>query len=138
MSHPAPTPALPGLDTGTLSPANRPALAAPTVAEARAAALGAIRGMALTWRQDGAVQVRPIAEQLRIGRSVTAEVRLEDPWTSRRHALIRPDGEHLAICDDGSLNGVFVEGERVQVQAALRPGDVLTVGVTELRVVDLP
>jgi pSer/pThr/pTyr-binding forkhead associated (FHA) protein len=138
MSHPATTPA--GLDVRTAahSAADRSALPAPTAAEARAAGLDGIRGPALTWRQDGTVHVRPIAEQLRVGRSLTADVRIEDPWTSRRHALIRRTGDKLAVCDDGSLNGVFINGERVRVQADLRDGDVVTVGVTELRVVDLP
>jgi DNA-directed RNA polymerase subunit RPC12/RpoP len=53
-------------------------------------------------------------EWTRIGRSLAADVRFDDPTVSRRHALIvrQPDG--LRVLDDRSLNGVFVNGERVE------------------------
>jgi hypothetical protein len=49
----------------------------------------------------------------RIGRSVAAQIRFDDPTVSRRHALVvrQPNGFH--ILDDRSLNGVFVNGQRV-------------------------
>jgi predicted nucleic acid-binding Zn-ribbon protein len=52
-------------------------------------------------------------EWTRIGRSLAADVRFDDPTVSRRHALIvrQPDG--VRILDDRSLNGVFVNGERI-------------------------
>ena len=53
-------------------------------------------------------------EWTRIGRSLAADIRFDDPTVSRRHALIvrQPDG--LRVLDDRSLNGVFVNGERVE------------------------
>jgi predicted nucleic acid-binding Zn-ribbon protein len=64
----------------------------------------------------------------RIGRSVTAEVRLDDPSVSRRHALVVAEpGKDLRILDDRSLNGVFVNGEAVE-WGALADGDELTIG----------
>ncbi len=64
----------------------------------------------------------------RIGRSVAADVRLDDPSVSRRHALIvsEPD-QSLRVLDDRSLNGVFVNGELVE-WGKLDDGDELTVG----------
>lgn len=64
----------------------------------------------------------------RIGRSVSADVRLDDPSVSRRHALVvsEPD-EALRVLDDRSLNGVFVNGELVE-WGKLADGDELTVG----------
>lgn len=64
----------------------------------------------------------------RIGRSVAADVRLDDPSVSRRHALIvsEPDAS-LRILDDRSLNGVFVNGEQVE-WGKLADGDQLTIG----------
>jgi hypothetical protein len=50
----------------------------------------------------------------RIGRSLAAEVRLDDPTISRRHALIVRGPDGLRVLDDRSLNGVFVNGERVE------------------------
>ncbi|HVQ57580.1 MAG TPA: FHA domain-containing protein [Solirubrobacterales bacterium] len=64
----------------------------------------------------------------RIGRSATADLRLDDPTVSRRHVLIVAEpGKALRVLDDRSLNGVFVNGEAVE-WASLRDGDELTVG----------
>jgi pSer/pThr/pTyr-binding forkhead associated (FHA) protein len=71
----------------------------------------------------------------RIGRSPTADIRLDDPTVSRRHALIvsRPSGR-LSVLDDRSLNGVFVNGERVE-WSELCDGDELGIGRYRLHVV---
>lgn len=64
----------------------------------------------------------------RIGRSVTADIRLDDPSVSRRHALIVSEpGEPLRVLDDRSLNGVFINGDLVE-WGKLADGDELTVG----------
>lgn len=64
----------------------------------------------------------------RIGRSPTADLRLDDPSVSRRHALVVAEpGKPLRVLDDRSLNGVFVNGETVE-WAPLRDGDELAVG----------
>jgi hypothetical protein len=64
----------------------------------------------------------------RIGRSPNADLRLNDPSVSRRHALIVAEpGKPLRILDDRSLNGVFVNGETVE-WGPLRDGDELGVG----------
>ena len=64
----------------------------------------------------------------RIGRSGAADVRLDDPTVSRRHALVvLTDGGDLRALDDRSLNGLLVNGERVE-WAALRDGDELEIG----------
>ena len=66
-----------------------------------------------------------------IGRDETADVGLDDPGISRRHAEVRVtiDGPHFvtAIRDLGSTNGTFVNGERVTSQH-VEPGDRLTLG----------
>jgi hypothetical protein len=64
----------------------------------------------------------------RIGRSLTADLRLHGPSVSRRHALIVAEpGKALRILDDRSLNGVFLNGETVE-WAPLRDGDELAIG----------
>ena len=64
----------------------------------------------------------------RIGRSVIADVRLDDPSVSRRHALIVFEaGEPLRVLDDRSLNGVFVNGEETE-WGRLGDGDELAIG----------
>jgi FHA domain/Zinc-ribbon containing domain len=64
----------------------------------------------------------------RIGRSVAADLRLDDPSVSRRHALVvsEPD-EPLRVLDDRSLNGVRVNGELVE-WGKLADGDELEIG----------
>lgn len=78
---------------------------------------------------DGDVQVLPLdAGWNRLGRSLAADVRLDDPTVSRRHALIFCDEVAGArVLDDRSLNGVFVNGERIEL-SELRDGDELAIG----------
>ncbi|AKT50833.1 FhaA domain-containing protein [Arsenicicoccus sp. oral taxon 190] len=68
-----------------------------------------------------------------IGRDGVADIVLDDPGISRRHAEIRVhhDGPHLvgSIRDLGSTNGTFVEGHRVTSQR-LADGDRVTIGRT--------
>jgi len=66
-------------------------------------------------------------EWTRIGRSLAADLRFDDPTVSRRHALIvhHPDG--VRLLDDRSLNGVFVNGERIDGRL-LEDGDEIIVG----------
>ena len=64
----------------------------------------------------------------RIGRSVAADIRLDDPSVSRRHALIVSEpGESLRVLDDRSLNGILVNGDVVE-WGGLEDGDELTIG----------
>lgn len=64
----------------------------------------------------------------RIGRSVAADVRLDDPSVSRRHALVVSEpNEALRVLDDRSLNGVFVNGNLVE-WGKLADGDELAIG----------
>jgi hypothetical protein len=104
------------------SPEDRQAL----LAEARELAEAA--GEYLAWREGDTVRIAGLdREWTRIGRSLAADVRFDDPTVSRRHALIvrQPDG--VRVLDDRSLNGVFVNGERVEWRE-LHDGDEILVG----------
>jgi hypothetical protein len=72
----------------------------------------------------------------RIGRSGSADVRLEDATVSRRHALVvlTEEGDLRAL-DDRSLNGLFVNGSQVE-WAQLHDGDELEVGCFRIHVVE--
>jgi FHA domain-containing protein len=78
---------------------------------------------------DGELRIFPIERGwTRIGRSLTADMRIDDPSVSRRHALIVAEpGKTLRVLDDRSLNGVFVNGETIE-WGPLREGDQLTIG----------
>ncbi len=80
--------------------------------------------------EDGErARVVPLQEGwTRVGRSLSAHLRVDDPTVSRRHALIYRDAEGARVLDDRSLNGVFRNGERVELSEQLKDGDTITVG----------
>jgi pSer/pThr/pTyr-binding forkhead associated (FHA) protein len=91
----------------------------------------------IAFESDDEVSVIRVPEGwTRIGRSASAEIRLDDPTVSRRHAVIvrTPEGELRAL-DDRSLNGVFVNGDPVE-WSALSDGDELAIGRYRLYVID--
>jgi len=99
---------------------------AAVVAEARRQLPGT--GQFLAWQDGRDVRIAALErEWTRVGRSLAADVRFDDPTVSRRHALIvrQPDG--VRVLDDRSLNGVFVNGERVEWRV-LEDGDEIVVG----------
>lgn len=90
----------------------------------------------LAYRDDEAVHVLPLHGTLtRIGRSPTAHILLDDPTVSRRHAMIALDDGVLTVFDDRSLNGVYLNGERVE-QATLADGDEVVIGCVHLFVIE--
>lgn len=70
-----------------------------------------------------------------VGRGADADVRINDPGVSRRHAKVRvvPKGDSLAmdIVDLGSTNGVVLNGKRVQ-QAPVGEGSRIELGRTRM------
>jgi hypothetical protein len=72
-----------------------------------------------------------------IGRGSEADLRINDPGISRRHAQIRvnPAGPRMQIdiIDLGSTNGILVNGQRVQ-QAVLQEGSRIEIGSTRMLV----
>ena len=106
---------------------------APTVEEREALIVEAREridgpGQFLAW--DDGDQVRIVSlerEWTRVGRSLAADVRFDDPTVSRRHALIVRQADGVRVLDDRSLNGVFVNGERVEWRV-LQDGDEIVVG----------
>jgi predicted nucleic acid-binding Zn-ribbon protein len=85
-------------------------------------------GQYLAWADGDQVRVVSLdREWTRVGRSLAADVRFDDPTVSRRHALIVRQADGVRVLDDRSLNGVFVNGERVEWRV-LRDGDEIVVG----------
>ena len=56
-----------------------------------------------------------------IGRAPDAEIRIESPKVSRRHARITVDGDTAVVEDLGSKNGTFVDDPRVDRPDTARP-----------------
>lgn len=80
--------------------------------------------------------LRLAGEVVHIGRRPEADVFIDDPTISRRHAVLVMRESHAVILDDRSLNGVLVNGERVS-EAVLQDGDQIVLGRVELRYVDV-
>jgi hypothetical protein len=64
-----------------------------------------------------------------LGRSRDADVQIEDPNVSRRHAEIVQEGSTYWLVDLGSTNGIEVGGRRVQ-RSRLDDGSRFTIGET--------
>ena len=85
-------------------------------------------GQFLAYDDGGEVKIVALErEWTRVGRSLAADVRFDDPTVSRRHALIVRQADGVRVLDDRSLNGVFVNGERVEWRV-LTDGDEIVVG----------
>jgi serine protease Do len=78
----------------------------------------------------------PVAGELSLGRE-NADVVVDDPEMSRRHAVVRRVDGALEISDTNSANGTFVNGSRIEGGRRLAHGDSIRVGSTVLTV-DLP
>jgi hypothetical protein len=94
-------------------------------------------GQYLVFHEGGETKVVALRrEWTRIGRSLAADVRLDDPTISRRHALIVRGPDGLRVMDDRSLNGVFVNDQRVEWRT-LRDDDEIVVGRYRLHFLDV-
>src|SRR5204863_5597221 len=78
--------------------------------------------------------IHPVLGSLTVGRSMACDIVLPDEAVSRSHAAFRVDGQTLVVEDLGSSNGTLVNGEPIDSPCRLAPGDVVTVGATELEI----
>jgi hypothetical protein len=105
------------------------------LADARRALVRA--GDYLAFEDDQRVRVVPLQDGwTRVGRSLSAHVRFDDPTVSRRHALVYRDEDGARVLDDRSLNGVFRNGERIEL-SELEDGDEIAIGRFRLFFVSL-
>ena len=65
--------------------------------------------------------------EIRIGRHPEADILLDDVTVSRRHALVTSSADAVVLTDQGSLNGSYVAGERVDSHP-LADGDEIQIG----------
>jgi class 3 adenylate cyclase/energy-coupling factor transporter ATP-binding protein EcfA2 len=86
---------------------------------------------------DGPLAGRRLSLELQdtfvLGRA-DVDIAIDDPQISRRHAVIRSRPPILEVEDLGSLNGTWVNGERITGARALHPGDVVRLGATAAQV----
>jgi hypothetical protein len=63
-----------------------------------------------------------------VGRSSSCHIVLDDGLVSRRHAQFALNAKVAMVEDFGSVNGVYVNGERISGERALRDGDRVSIG----------
>ena len=125
----------PTQETGPL-----PSLAEQKGLEAAAAAAQSAPGRYLATEEHDRLVLFALGERegqsLHIGRSPASDIQLEDPSVSRRHAVVTHRGGRTVLLDDRSMNGIYVNGERVS-EAALTDGDWIGIGHISLRYVEV-
>ncbi len=68
-----------------------------------------------------------------IGRNVNNTIYVEDDFASANHAMLTFRGRSWFIEDQGSTNGTYVNGHRIERAVALSYGDELTIGRVRMR-----
>jgi len=68
-----------------------------------------------------------------VGRGRDCSIMLRHPLVSRQHCEIFEIGGALMVRDLGSLNGTFVNNQRIDGDAPLQPGQLLTIGTVTFR-----
>lgn len=82
---------------------------------------------ALTVRYEGSTRTFAPGSDVVIGRDLRADVRIAHPLISRAHLVLRFDQGRWVAIDNGSLNGMYVNGRRVS-SVDLQDGQVLNIG----------
>jgi pSer/pThr/pTyr-binding forkhead associated (FHA) protein len=72
--------------------------------------------------------IRLRSEETLVGRRQGCHVRIPSSSVSRRHCRLIFRNDYLAVEDLASINGTFVNGQRVRKTKVLRPGDKLQIG----------
>ena len=65
---------------------------------------------------------------LSIGRHPNCNIFLDDPTVSRMHAFLRPEGNGIALLEDRSSNGLFVDGKKLGRISRIAPGTEVRIG----------
>jgi pSer/pThr/pTyr-binding forkhead associated (FHA) protein len=84
---------------------------------------------------DDAGRQTQLEGSIEIGREASNGLAIDDEQASRRHTRVTAEGDHALVEDLGSTNGTYLNGQPIEGQRTLRPGDRLRVGLTifELR-----
>ena len=66
--------------------------------------------------------------EITIGRGQDNDITINDASVSRHHATIIQSSSGIVINDNGSSNGTFINGNRINQESALRKNDILKLG----------
>lgn len=82
---------------------------------------------ALTVRYDGSTRSFAAGNDVVVGRDLRADIRIAHPLISRAHLVLRFDQGRWVAIDNGSLNGMYVNGRRVPA-AEITDGTQIHIG----------
>jgi hypothetical protein len=68
-----------------------------------------------------------------LGRSDSAEIRVDDPFASSAHARVFQRGDFMYLEDMGSTNGTYLNGRQIRTPERLKVADLVRIGDTEYR-----
>ena len=74
-----------------------------------------------------------LSQRNTLGRHPSNSIQVLDKIVSKEHCVVEQRGEHFVLRDLGSLNGTYVNGERVMGERGLRHGDEIAMGATRGR-----
>lgn len=72
--------------------------------------------------------------EMKLGRDPTCQINIPDARISRIHATLHVKDNFLYVKDEGSSNGTYINGIRINKPTLLQHGDQLQVGSTKLKV----
>src|SRR5262245_51233992 len=81
-------------------------------------------------------QERDLAANNSLGRHPNNSIQLLDRVVSKEHCLIDARAGRFVLRDLGSLNGTYINGQRVAGEQGLRNGDEISLGNTRLVFLD--
>jgi hypothetical protein len=72
----------------------------------------------------------PFADMITIGRTQNNDIVLKDITVSRFHTFFRQKNDAWTVCDAGSKNGTFLNGDQLKTrrEVAVKSGDVVKLG----------
>src|SRR4029077_18698091 len=73
-----------------------------------------------------------VGQSFAIGRGQDTLTKLQDPRVSRNHCLLDTSGGRVSLTDGGGVSGTLVNNAKIS-HAELRPGDLIQIGETTLR-----
>ncbi|HKQ69898.1 MAG TPA: adenylate/guanylate cyclase domain-containing protein [Polyangiaceae bacterium] len=82
---------------------------------------------------EGGQQTIDLRTNNSLGRHPNNSIQLLDKIVSKEHCIIEQRGDHFVLRDLGSLNGTYINGERVRGEGGLRHGDEIALGATRAR-----
>ena len=74
-----------------------------------------------------------VGEGATMGRSDSADIRVDDPFASSAHARIFSRGDFMWIEDMGSTNGTYLNGRTLRSAERLKMADIVRIGDSEYR-----